>query len=198
LLTCPDACSRYTKKLTTWCVHHRGVGTPRCIHHGAVDFLVYSSLGSRFGHREVLSPILTSIQRCPDKTSGDKTSVDKTSVDKTSVDKMSVDKTSVDKTSIATKRPSDKMSVGTKRPSDKTSGGQNIRGDKMSVGTKRPWTKHPSGSYLPGKIFTDKNLLSSKEKSANTHTLSLWEGGGKHVQYLTERSFIFIKKQFTS
>ncbi len=86
-----------------------------------------------------------------------------------------------DKTSVATKRPSDKTDVGTKGPSDKTSVGQNVRGDKTSVGTKHPWTKHPwtkrpSGSYLPGSceaIFTDKNLLSVKEKSAFTHTLTL-------------------------
>jgi hypothetical protein len=101
-----------------------------------------------------------------------------------------------DKTSVGTKRPSDKTSVRTKRPSDKTSGGRNVREDKTSVGTKRP-----SGSYLPGPceaiFFTDKNLLSVKEKSANTYTLCGRCGGSKHVQYLTERLFIFIK-QFTS
>jgi hypothetical protein len=82
-----------------------------------------------------------------------------------------------DKTSVATKCPSDKTFVGTKGPSDKMSGGQNVHEDKTSVGTKHPWTKRPSGSSLPGpceaKFFTDKNLLSVKERSAYTHTLSL-------------------------
>jgi hypothetical protein len=148
---------------------------------------------------------------CPDKTSGDKTSGDKTSGDKTSVDK----------TSVGTKRPwgqnirSNKTSVGqnvrgdkrsvrqnvrqTKRPSDKTSVRQNVREDKMSVGTKRPWTKRPPGSYLSGPLlgnfFTDKNLLSVKEeKSANTHTLSLWEGGGETCTvYNKEVLYIFYQ-----
>jgi hypothetical protein len=105
---------------------------------------------------------------------------------------------SVDKTFVGTKHPwgqnirSNKTSVGhmslrTKRPADKMSGGQNVCGDKTSVGTKRPWTKRPSGSSLPGPceaIFTDKNLLSVKEKSANTHTLSVG-GWGETCTYST-------------
>ncbi len=150
------------------------------------------------------------VSRWPDKTSGDKMSGDKTSVDKTSVGTKRLwgqnfcgDKTYYYyyyKTSVATKRPSDKTSVGTKRLSDKTSGRQNVCEDKTSVGIKRLWTKHPSGSYLPGpclaKFFTEKNLLSVKEeKSTNTHTLSLWEVGGKHVQYLTtQRGPLYLSR----
>jgi hypothetical protein len=82
-----------------------------------------------------------------------------------------------DKKSVATKRPSDKPSVGTKRPSDKTSGRQNVRGDKTSVGTKRPWGQNVRLGHiyqgLARPFFTDKNLLSVKEKSAYTHSLSL-------------------------
>ncbi len=33
LLTCSYACSKYTKKSTPLCIHHRGVETPLCIHH---------------------------------------------------------------------------------------------------------------------------------------------------------------------
>ncbi len=66
----------------------------------------------------------------------------------------------------------------------------------MSVGTKRPWGQNVRGQNVRlGHIYQGlarqnflliKDLLSVKEvKSANAHTLSLWEGGGKHVQYLT-------------
>jgi hypothetical protein len=32
------ACSKYTKKSTPRCIHHRGVETPLCIHHRGVDY----------------------------------------------------------------------------------------------------------------------------------------------------------------
>ncbi len=67
---------------------------------------------------------------------------------------------------------SDKTSVGQNIRGDKRSGGQNVTEDKTSVGTKRP-----SGSYLLGpceaKFFTDKNILSVKEKSANAMFLPI-------------------------
>jgi hypothetical protein len=69
---------------------------------------------------------------------------------------------------VGTKRPSDKMSVGTKHP-----WGQNVRGQNIRLG-------HIYQGPCLAKFCTDKNLLSVKEeKSANAHTLSLWEGGGK-------------------
>jgi hypothetical protein len=92
------------------------------------------------------------------------------------------------------------MSVGTKGPSDKTSGRQNIREDKTSmektsVEKTSVWVIFIRA--LLGKTFTDKNLLSVKEeKSASTHTLSLWEGGGKHVHIyhgLGRQNFLLIK-----
>jgi hypothetical protein len=55
------------------------------------------------------------------------------------------------------------------------------------VGTKHPATKHPSGSYFPGPceaiFFTEKSIEREGRR---------W-GKGEHVQYLTERFFIFIK-----
>jgi hypothetical protein len=76
----------------------------------------------------------------------------------------------------------------TKRP-----WGQNVRGDKASVMTKRPWgqnvrrTKRPWGQNIRGQnvrlghIYQGlarqylllRNLLSVKEKSAKTHSLSV-------------------------
>jgi hypothetical protein len=112
---------------------------------------------------------------------------------------------SVDKTSVGTKRPwgqnvcSDKTSVEQNVRGDKTSVGQNVRrtkrpSDKMSVGTKRPWTIRLSGSYLPGPceaIFTDKNLLSVKEKSANNHPLSVG-GWGEACTVLNDTEVHYI------
>jgi hypothetical protein len=126
-------------------------------------------------------------------------------------DKTSGDKTSVDKTFVGTKHPwgqnirSKKTSVGQNVLADKTSGGQNVWrtkclwgqnvcGDKTPVGTKCPWTKRPSGSSLPGPceaIFTDKNLLSVKEKSANTHTLSVGGWGETRTVLNTEVLYIY-------
>jgi hypothetical protein len=69
----------------------------------------------------------------------------------------------------------------------------------MSVGTKGPWGKNVRGQNirlghiyqgLARQYFLLRNLLSVKEKSANTYTLSVGGGGGggKHVQHS-----IFIK-----
>ncbi len=66
------ACSKYTKKLTPRCIHHRGIETPLCIHHRGVEtpqciyhqglrlasvFITGESFwtpGSHFGHRGVI------------------------------------------------------------------------------------------------------------------------------------------------
>jgi hypothetical protein len=37
LLTCSDASSKYIKKSTPRCIHHRGVETAWCIHHSGVE-----------------------------------------------------------------------------------------------------------------------------------------------------------------
>jgi hypothetical protein len=106
----------------------------------------------------------------------------------------------------------EKHPAGQNVRTDKTSGRQNVRrnktsgvtkrpatkhpADKTSVGTKCPATKHLSRSYLTGPceaIYLLRNLLSVKQKFANTNTLSVGGMGGKNTVLNRGSLHVFIK-----